>query len=496
MAKKGKKVIGFLTGILGVIFMGGTSMAFNFNTDVGEIDITGRVYSQGSWRTQDSKGFTSPKTAAGDFIQHRNLFQMEVKDKVSDFLSVFLSGRFVYEGLYDYGAEQFRKFGDKGYIDSKLREGYVDLNFGPGFLRVGRQNLSWGESDLFRLLDGINPVDNTFGLFFEDLDERRIPIDMARMNLGLGKVGPFESLTLEGFLASGKTQSPVADFGTPYALAAPPSPVSLRSEEPKIEDFRGGGRILGLTKGVTWSLGHYWSYPDNPTPIFKYSAPSDALSTFLQLSFPRQQTTGGSFSFFTGLEATQTVVRGELAYTWDEGVFVPSKSIPVGSGTVSVPGIGLINPGVPVPLQGEIQKVGVFKWVFGLDNNIWIRPLNSRNTFFVSLQAFGRHIAKDWSDDIRLPVNEFPSGNFVQARQNEYQATAVINTKYLDGNLTPEVAMAYDVMGAWFVQPSLKYRWKDWEGMLRYSYVDGTYYNIGFFNDRSQISLRLTYLFK
>jgi len=36
-------------------------------------------------------------------------------------------------------------------------ECYLDLVKGPVFLRLGRQNLAWGETDLFRLLDGINP---------------------------------------------------------------------------------------------------------------------------------------------------------------------------------------------------------------------------------------------------------------------------------------------------------------------------------------------------
>ena len=55
----------------------------------------------------------------------------------------------------------------------------------------GRQNLSWGETDVFRLIDQINPLDASFGGFLVALDERRIPLDMLRMVYGLGSRGPF-----------------------------------------------------------------------------------------------------------------------------------------------------------------------------------------------------------------------------------------------------------------------------------------------------------------
>ncbi|MEM3112688.1 MAG: DUF1302 family protein [Candidatus Anstonellales archaeon] len=490
-----KFVMGIWIGILIVLGIIQNGLAIDFVTPVGDLNLTGKIYTQGSWRMEDSEGFTFPKTDAGDFIQHRNLLQIEAKNKFNENFSIFLSGRLTYDGVSDYGAHQFRRY-DLSDVYAKLREGYLDINYGPVFFRLGRQNLSWGEADLFRLLDGINPLDNTFGLFFEDLDERRIPIDMARLVVDLGRVGPVSSLTVEGFIGSGEKQAPLTAPGSPYALPSPPSPVPVRDEKTHLKDIRGGARILGTTKGVSWSIGHYWSYPDSPVPVFRYSTPGDALSTYLNLKYKRQQTTGGSFTFFTGIDATQTVVRGEFAYVWDEGIFIPSKNLPVGQGTIYVPGIGFIDPGIPVPLPGEIPEAGVFKWVIGLDNNIWIRALNKTNTFSVSLQAYGRHIAKDWSDEIRLPVNRYPSGNFVKPKKHEYQFTAVVSTYYLRGNLIPELAMAYDPRGAFFIQPTVKYRWRNFEAMLRYSAIMGNFINIGFFRDRDQISLRLSYYFK
>ena len=74
-------------------------------------------------------------------------------------------------------------------VRNRLFLAYLDFEKGPFFLRVGRQVLAWGETDVFRLLDNINPLDDSFGGFFIALDERRVPIAMARGSWQLGLVG-------------------------------------------------------------------------------------------------------------------------------------------------------------------------------------------------------------------------------------------------------------------------------------------------------------------
>src|SRR5712692_1787091 len=83
----------------------------------------------------------------------------------------------------------------------RLFEYYFNIVKGPLFLRIGRQNLSWGETDGFRLLDQINPLENSFGGFLTSLDERRVPLSMIRAQWSFGSVGPISDLTLEGFVA-------------------------------------------------------------------------------------------------------------------------------------------------------------------------------------------------------------------------------------------------------------------------------------------------------
>lgn len=192
----------------------------------------------------------------------------------------------------------------------RLFEWYFNFTKGPLFLRVGRQNLSWGETDSFRLLDQINPLDNGFGGFLTSLDERRIPLNMLRAQWSFGTVGPVQDLTLEGFYSvdnetniggslptssvnywnsvqNGNTpimygRTPcggdfMAQRGLPEYKDDPlfpykgsgPGPhhggnCSVRGSHPhsSLEDGRGGVRIVGTIHDFTLSIAHYYTYQD------------------------------------------------------------------------------------------------------------------------------------------------------------------------------------------------------------------------------------------
>ena len=78
--------------------------------------------------------------------------------------------------------------------ENRLREAYVDLDFADGFMvRAGRQQIVWGVSDGFRVLDRANSLDLTWHQFQsipptdESFDEIRVPTWMLLMRKnGLG----------------------------------------------------------------------------------------------------------------------------------------------------------------------------------------------------------------------------------------------------------------------------------------------------------------------
>jgi hypothetical protein len=159
--------IGFFS-VLAYLGLATTSPAVYID-EKGTLQFTARLQTRASIRLNHAEGFTFPNARVGDLVQQRNPALLEVdhdlnalKEKV-DLLYPLrplgidvkyrLVGRFMYEGVYDYGPQIFQDIQakDSENIDTfshqyDLWECYADLSRGPWFLRIGRQNLAWGET--------------------------------------------------------------------------------------------------------------------------------------------------------------------------------------------------------------------------------------------------------------------------------------------------------------------------------------------------------------
>ncbi len=104
----------------------------------------------------------------------------------------------------DYDSRGCRDFG--GYGDKKkselampefndrldfIREAYVTKTIGMNggestFLKIGKQQVVWGRTDLFRVLDVINPVDYSRNNIYDELQDIRIPMWIAQAEYRMG----------------------------------------------------------------------------------------------------------------------------------------------------------------------------------------------------------------------------------------------------------------------------------------------------------------------
>lgn len=504
--------------------------------------ISGKASSRGTMRLQDSEGYTYPRTRVGDWVQFRNLALLEVDHdlkKLTEELGILypfravgievkyhILGRFLYEGIYDVGPQIFQdvRETDEENIDKfkqsyDLWECYADFFKGPLFVRVGRQILAWGETDVFRLLDGINPLDNTFGGFFEDLDDRRIPLWMLRSSLNLGEAGPVHTITLEGFLVPGPLDarvSPFAPFGTPYSAPIPELLVSsLRVMTPDRDwsNSRWGVRMQGLLgSNLNVSAAHYQTILDSPSlrTVILGSPPILLDLNDLQswAEYHDVQVTGASFNYWESV--TDLVFRGEVAWTWDEPVFIPEINSSTFYGEqlelppavldlleeslgVDIRDFGL--NGLPLnPQSGSIPRKDILRYMIGFDKNIWIRPLNKKSTFFTSAQYFGQWVP-DYDDRMRQGAAIYPSLNeYPKLKELEHIFTLLISSTYMKGNLLPQISAAYDVRGSAMIQPAVQYIWEPFRFMVQYTSIFGAWTSLGFFRDRDQIAFIVSYL--
>ncbi len=543
-----------LTGAFLVLFLAAwTVPARGFYVDKkNTLSFNARIETRATIRLNDADGYTDPDVKTGDLVQHRNLALIEIDHdlrqltKKLDILyplkalkiraKYHLVGRFMYEGIYDYGPDKFQDLRDidRENIDDfkqsyDLWECYLDLSRGPWFFRLGRQNLAWGETDIFRLLDGINPLDNSFGGPFEDLDDRRIPLWMVRGSYNLGTVGPISSLTIEGFWVPGfwdARVSPWAPNGTPYEVPLPKKEVvdSLYAITPdkKGSNSRWGFRLQGmLGANTTVSLAHYKTFPDNPTTHLVVTEPvegplMDTSPLQVHNVWRSVHVTGGSINYWDAL--TNAVFRGEVALFWKEAVFMQGiNDSPLFQPTIPLPppildllaqstgmdirSLGL--DGLPLnPTTGKIPKKNILRYMIGFDKQFWFRPLNRKNMFFLSMQYFGQWIP---DHDVRIrtavqiPHKKTADGikdltQYPNINETEHIFTGMLNTVYMHGNLTPQLAVAYDLRGAWLIQPSINFIREPFRFKIQYSAIEGNFVGLGLFRDRDQITFSVAYL--
>jgi hypothetical protein len=498
------------------------------------------------------------------------------------------------EGLYNWGPREYSSASDfekvvkataplvlvqsqgtivqgQGFVDaaherSKLRklgtdrervfQAYVEANVGKLFMRAGRQILSWGETDVFQLLDHINPLDNSFGGFLIPLDERRVPLDMLLGNYLIGDFGPISEMYLEGYAAIDDKVGffpgalPGAAWSLPN-LSAPENNLEAVIQPPprNINHTRGGFLLKFNAFDATFSLAHYYTYFDIPAvqlvtnpkiPGVQHSGlllafpgrlpcpkappnsgeidPANNTCGFPVRDFqtaPKVQVSGVSTTF--AVPQYYSVVRSEVAYFKDEPSFTQGQLDPYA-----------FNPLLGKPLFPERSTTGgrrlrdSFNAVVGLDANQWIRALNANQTFTISTQFFYKHIIGGGNGHLYLADGKTPDpgrevlpitiNDIANVRTlstqlepilvgqpiNQYLQTLFIGTSYRSGTINPGFTMYYDWGGALLYQPGIMFSRDPFRFAIDFTVVDAHMYKggsgVSLLKDRDNVQFRLEYV--
>lgn len=515
----------------------------------GHVQLTGKLFAQASLRMANAdsagrdcafrmepgtscSGFTFPDTRVGQLVQQRNLLDLEFAHDVQrwlgaerlwlDALSYRFRVKYYYEGVYDYGPEGYREpsihvqpdgqpdvSGQAGLRANRhlntqhdpIWNAYVDLAKGPLWARVGRQDLSWGETDGFRLLDMIEPLDNRFGFpLVEDLDDRRIPLWMLRATLALpSPLDALTNLTLDGYWVPGAIddqESPIPPVGNPFGPPGPPGSAEISVPRKTLGNSRGGGRLLGtLFQRVTVSLAHYVTFNDAPSARLALRAVAPQVDAPFLVEFYQQQITGATATFALPFDPL-TVVRSEIAHFWDERVFIPDEN----ANQLALLQQFLAGGGAPV--AGALPTRNTLRWMIGVDRNIWLRWLNPTNSFLFSAQYFHTNIFS-FDRDIAYPAVsrlDFPAAgglpitHVVPRKNDEILLTYAITSFYHHGSIIPQLFGGYDTRGVHVVVPALTYQFNtNLQLTVKYAVITGTFANLGFFRDRDQLLFRVQY---
>jgi hypothetical protein len=117
-----------------------------------------------------------------DVSKIKDILSLSGEYTLNDNLVAFLSVR----GWYDFAYGRDKYDPAQHYMahvqrQDWLRDCYLDYNNGPWFLRLGRQQVAWGQADGIAILDRVNPFDLT-EYWLPDAVDLRIPLWMMNIN--------------------------------------------------------------------------------------------------------------------------------------------------------------------------------------------------------------------------------------------------------------------------------------------------------------------------
>ena len=369
-----------------------------------------------------------------------------------------------------------------------VRELYVDadLSLSNGNLwsfRVGKQQIVWGRTDLFRVLDVINPIDYSRNTIYDEFEDTRIPLWSLQAEYRMGATGVFDDLNFSLVWVFDKFRpAKLGQGGTPYqALGAgdlfralgncwdngctvsnffpagvgaglPPNIVGTGSPAlaglaatdfgPGVIGIRDvnlpswslantqwGVKFEGLYKAVGWSVNYLYTRQQLPSLHGGADGPPIAFDPFngAAIGAPVPHLIAFDVEF-----PRINIVGGSLDFYVDsiKSVFRVEAAWSTGEEFADTSDPGLHS------------ESDVVRWVIGWDRPTFIRWLNPHRSFLISGQVFGQHLLNHNEDTVTGPNGTFETG-FADWKDN-YIATLLIQGNYMNDRLTPQIILARD----------------------------------------------------
>lgn len=389
--------------------------------------------------------------------------------------------------------------GRQDWLRELYLSGSVDLSEDQSmFIRLGRQQVVWGRTDLFRVLDVVNPVDYSRNNIYDELQDIRIPMWILTDEYRMGPVGFFQDLNWQvvwnfdkfrpdgigqcgsanvildagcffrgmknlwdnGGTVSNFAPNPPIVSGPQAGLLATdfgPHQIGIRNAELppwRLSNSQIGTKFEGVLGGVSFSLNGLYFRSQLPSLHGGTTGPK-AVSPFANFLLP------------VGLPLPGGVVPGLYSTTPQQypyliafDIHFPRVMLAGGSMDFTIPQLktavsveSAVTWGEEFPdtLQPSLYKKSrVARYVLRADRLTFIPWLNPDRTFVISGQVFGQHLL-----DHEQAQRQFGSVGMPDWKQN-WIATLLIQGFYHSDQIQPQIIAAHDFRAqANTVQPSL-----------------------------------------
>lgn len=241
-----------------------------------------------------------------DFLVLRNRLRLNFINSSSEYALGYAS--------FDIKNDQV---GAEQTTEMTIRELYIDLYFDSFDIRLGKQQIVWGEADGLFITDIVNPLDLR-EFILADSEDIRMGIIAAKFQLYLNN-SRLESIWIPQFVPA--KFSPLDEpwaFYTPIdeiAKIIPDSLITIHSTnlpENYLKNSEFGFRYSTFIKGIDLAFSYHYTWDDYPVFRQYYKQTANPFIPFSVTIIPehdRLTVIGGKFSTTLG----PTVIRGEGA---------------------------------------------------------------------------------------------------------------------------------------------------------------------------------------
>jgi hypothetical protein len=315
----------------------------------------------------------------------KNTLHLAVERALSSDVNLKVSGRFSYDGAYDasnFYPERVRR--DQRF-DGMFHETYLDMGFNDLSLRLGRQNIVWGE---------------VVGLFFadvvtaKDLREFLVPeFDYIRIPQWAARAEYFKGdFKAEGiwipYMTYDRIGKPGAEF---YPFTLPPPPgfrLNIRNERTphSLEDSAFGLRASYLINGWDLAAFYYGSMDSNPA-FFRSTVVAPSPTIRIRPDHERIHQAGVTMSKDTG----SFIFKAEGIYTWDR--YFDVTNVSDSNGVVRQNFLDyILSAEIPLPSDARLNLQFFQRFFTNYDSDIVPRRVETGASLFASAKVFDEKV--------------------------------------------------------------------------------------------------------
>lgn len=350
------------------------------------------------------------------------------------------------------------------YNHGEIRELYADVDVNDRVkLRLGKQQVVWGESDFFHAMDMVHGYDYRWRSFLEvENEELRKPLILANAMIQVPEANGTLQVLVRPGLDRGK------DIGNTYDLYGgrwtmqtfigadftnPGVTMAYDYHHPagNTKDTTGGLRWKGSAGPINYSVSYLKTF--NPDPIINSAfapferKPSNPFGDWI---FPKIDMIGVTASGY--VPSIDSVLSTEIVYIknapYNVGLMVPgSKFLPFGPAP-----LGTLNT---IPGFGGVILKNTLVTMFRVDKQFDLKSLlGTSSNSFLSMQVFDKWILDYNASD---EIVDMGGLNAPKAKHSPI-LTFIFATNFRANTINPTLAIGHDLKwGGGFVIPSVDF---------------------------------------